>query len=175
MYGKRDFIPVGGRAPGEDATESETEEPGAPTPPRPPRGAGTSEPVAWHSMPELLWHEILCDFRVGAVIDLTPGDGPLAGAALHARIPYTGLVFTRRHADELLQRLQSLVLAGATREGDTWYDPRLVESLTASTKPKANAKAKTNATSETKAGTKPKRRTRARLATKPTGAQDGKN
>jgi len=139
MYGKRGLIPVGGRAPGEDATESETEEPGTPTPPRPPRSAGTSELVAWHSMPELFWHEILCDFRVGAVIDLTPGDGPLAGAALHARIPYTGLVFTRRHADELLRRLQSLVIAGATLEGDTWYNPRLVESLTA-LHPKADEK-----------------------------------
>ena len=117
MYGKRGLIPVGGRAPGEDATESETEEPGTPTPPHPPPSAGTSEPVAWHSMPELFWHEILCDFRVGAVIDLTPGDGPLAGAALHARIPYTGLVFARRHADELLRRLQSLVIAGRPLKG----------------------------------------------------------
>ena len=142
MYAKSGFGPVGGKAPGKDNIESEAEEPGAPTPPPPPRNAGTSEPVAWHSMPELVWQEILFDFKVGAVIDLTPADGLLAQAALQARIPYTGLVFTRRHADELLQRLQSLVLAGATREGDTWYDPRLVESLTASTKPKANEKAK---------------------------------
>ena len=90
-------------------------------------------------MPELVWHEILCDFRVGAVIDLTPGDGPLAGGALHARIPYTGLVFTRRHADELMRRLQSLVIARATLERDTWYNPRLVESLTA-LRPKTDEK-----------------------------------
>jgi hypothetical protein len=158
MYGKNGLIPVGGKVPGEDDIESDTEEPGTPTPPPPPRNAGTSEPVAWHSMPELFGQEILFDFKVGAVIDLTLADGQLAQAALQARIPYTGLVFTRRHADELLQRLQSFVLAGATREGDTWYDPRLVESLTASTKPKANEKAKTNATSETNAGTKPRRK-----------------
>ena len=90
-------------------------------------------------MPELFWQEILFDFKVGAVIDLTLADGLLAQAALQARIPYTGLVFTRRHTDDLLQRLQSLVLAGATREGDTWYDPRLVESLT-TLKPKADEK-----------------------------------
>ena len=120
-------------------------------------------------MPELFWQEILFDSKVGAVIDLTLSDGLLAQAALHSRIPYTGLVFTRRHADELLQRLQSFVLAGATREGDTWYDPRLVESLTAWTKPKANEKAQTNATSETNAGTKPQRKKRARPATKPLG------
>ena len=76
--------------------------------------------------------EILFDFKVGAVIDPSPADGMLAMGALRARIPYTGLVFTRRHADELLHRLQSLVIAGATREGDTWYDPHLVESLTTS-------------------------------------------
>ena len=120
-------------------------------------------------MPERFWQDILFDFKVGAVIDLTPADGQLARAALQARIPYTGLVFTRRHADELLQRLQSFVLARATREGGTWYDPRLVESLTASTKPKANEKAQTNATSETNAGTKPQRKKRARPATKPSG------
>ena len=60
----------------------------------------------------LFWQETLFDFKIGAVIDLTPVDGLLAQAALHARIPYTGLVFTRRHADELLRRLQSLVIAG---------------------------------------------------------------
>ena len=68
-------------------------------------------------MPEFLWQEILFDFKVGAVIDLTPADNMLAMAALHARIPYNGLAFTRKHADELLQRLQSLVIAGAAHEG----------------------------------------------------------
>ena len=81
-------------------------------------------------MPELLWQEIFFDFKIGADIDLTPADGLLALAVLHARIPYTGLVFTRRHVNELLRRLQSLVITRAAREGDTWYDPRLVESLT---------------------------------------------
>jgi hypothetical protein len=168
IYGKHGLIPVGGKAPGEDDTGNEADGPGRATPPPQARNAGTSEPVAWHSMPELFWQEVLFDFKVGAVIDLTLVDGLLAMAALHARIPYTGLVFTRKHADDLLQRLQSFVLARAAREGGTWYDPRLVEPLTAS-KPKANEKAKTNATSETKAGTKPKRKKRARLATKPSG------
>ena len=45
------------------------------------------------------WQEILFDLEIGAIIDLTPADGLLALAALHARIPYTGLVVTRRHAD----------------------------------------------------------------------------
>ena len=58
-------------------------------------------------MPERLWQEILFDFNAGAVIDLTPADGLLAMAELHARIAYTGLVFTRKHADDLLQRTQS--------------------------------------------------------------------
>ncbi len=57
-------------------------------------------------------------------------------AALHARVSYTGLVLTRKHADKLLRRLQSLVIARATHKGE--YDPRLVETLTIS-KPKAKA------------------------------------
>ena len=108
----------------------------------------------------------------GAVIDLTPADGLLAQAALHASIPYTGLVFTWRHADEFLQRLQYLAIAVATREGDTWYDPRLVESLTAS-KLKANEQAKTNATLETKAGTKPTRKKKRRSLQQSPHAPDG--
>ena len=87
-------------------------------------------------------------------MDLTPADGLLAMAALHARIPYTGLVFTRKHADELLQRLQRLVIAGATHEGDTRHDPQLVEALTTS-KPKPKPKAKTNTIAQTDAETKP--------------------
>ena len=70
-------------------------------------------------MPELCWQEVLFDFKVGAGIDLTPADGLLAMAALHARIPFTGLVFTRKHAEEFLQTLQSLAISGATRTGDT--------------------------------------------------------
>ena len=66
-------------------------------------------------MPEFCWPEILFDFKIGAVIDLTPGDGLLAQAVLHACIPYTGMAFTRRHADELLHRFRSLVIA--------WGDP----------------------------------------------------
>ena len=105
-------------------------------------------------MPQFCWQEVLFDFKVGAVVDLTPVDGLLAMAALHTRIPYTGLVLTPKHADELLQRLQSSLIAGATREGDPWYDPHLVEALT---KPKAKAKA--DATARTVAGHgRPKRK-----------------
>ena len=58
-----------------------------------------------------------------------------------------------------------MVIARATHEGDTWYDPHLVESLTTS-KPKAKEKAKTNATAETDAETKPKPKKKASPATK---------
>jgi hypothetical protein len=108
-------------------------------------------------MPQLVWQEVLFDFKVGAVVDLTPADGLLAQAALHTRIPYTGLVFTPKRADELLQRLQCWLIAGATREGDPWYDPHLVEAIT---KPKAKAKAdataRTVAETRSKAKAKPK-------------------
>ena len=132
MYGKNGIIPIGGRGPGGD-DESDTE-----AAPPVPRTAGTCEPVTWHSMPQLFWQEILFDFQVGAVIDLTPADGALAMAAVHLRIPCTGLTWSKRHSDELLIRLESLVVAGATREGDPWYEPRLVDALMSSlSKPNA--------------------------------------
>ena len=113
MYGKDGILPVGGKVAGEDEDSDAAEDKAPPAP----RNAGTSEPVAWHSMPQLFWQEILFDFKVGAVIDLTPADGTLAMTALHARIPYTGLTFTPKHATELLGRLQSLVLAAEPPRG----------------------------------------------------------
>ena len=138
MFGRFGLLPVGGRAPGDEEPASDPEEPGkAP----PPRNATTREPVAWHALPVLFWQEILFDFKVGAVIDLTPSDGMLALAALQARVPYAGLVFSKKHADTLLDRLMSQVMAGATREGDAWYEPQLVEAITKTTpKPKSGAK-----------------------------------
>ena len=150
MYGKNGIIPVGGRAPGDD-DESDTE-----AAPAAPRTAGTCEPVTWHSMPQLFWQEILFDFQVGAVIDLTPADGALAMAAVHLRIPYTGLTWSKRHSDELLIRLESLVVAGATREGDPWYEPRLVEALmTSPSKPNTTPGAGTSPEPTAKAKAKP--------------------
>ena len=116
-------------------------------------------------MPQLFWHAFLFDFKVGAVIDLTPADGLLAMAASHTRIPSTGLVFTPKHADELLQRLQSSLIARATREGDPWYDPHLVEAIT---KPKAKAKA--DATARTVAETRSKAKAKPKVAQAQGGA-----
>jgi hypothetical protein len=48
------------------------------------------------------------------LVELAEGYGPLRLMELTC-MAYTGLVFTRRHADELLHRLQSLVIA--------WGDP----------------------------------------------------
>ena len=162
--------------PGKDDFKSETEEPGTPTPPPPPRNAGTIEPIAWHCVPKLCWQEILFDFKIGAVIDLTPADGLLAQAALHARIPYTSLGFTRRHADELLHKLQSLVIARATCEGGTWYDPRPVESL-ATSKPKRKKTPKQTPLRRHMPGRRPKQRKNQGMQPSPhareKGIQDG--
>jgi len=130
-------------------------------PPRRPRLAMPEQASQSHGIPcrSFFWQEVLFDFKVGAVIDLTPADGLLAQAALHTRIPYTGLVFTPKHADELLHRLRSWLIAGATREGDPWYDPHLVEAIT---KPKAKAKA--DATARTVAETRSKAKAKPKVA-----------
>ena len=56
-------------------------------------------------------------------------------------------------------------LQGRPLNGGTWYNPRLVESLTA-LHPKADEKAQRIATLETDARTKPERKKKARPATK---------
>ena len=63
--------------------------------------------MAFHAA-AFLGKKVVLDFKVRAVVDLTPADGLLAQAALHTRIPYTGLVFTPKHADELLQKASVL-------------------------------------------------------------------
>ena len=76
------------------------------------------EPVFYHSMSQHLWAELLYDFGVGAVIDLTAGDGAVAMAALRAGCPYTGVTLTDPHTTELRKYLHKTAFQVAVTEGD---------------------------------------------------------
>ena len=69
------------------------------------------------------------DFAAGAVIDLTPGDGVVAMAALRAGCPYTGVTLTDAHATELRKYLHKTAFQAAVTEGDELYDADLVLSF----------------------------------------------
>ena len=114
------MIPVGGRATGADDDDDD---------PPARRTDATVEPVFFHSMSPHLWSELLYDFEVGAVIDLTAGDGAVAMAALRAGCAYTGVTLTDAHAVELRKHLHKTAFQAAATEGDELYDADLVLSL----------------------------------------------
>jgi len=98
-------------------------------PPARARKDPTVEPVFFHSMSPHLWSELLYDFVVGAVIDLTAGDGAAALAALRAGLAYTGVTLSAAHSTELRKYLYTAALQAAATEGDPLYDVDLVLSL----------------------------------------------
>ena len=98
-------------------------------PPAQARKDSTVEPVLFHSMSPHLWSELLYDFEVGAVIDLTAGDGAAALAALRAGLAYTGVTLSAAHSTELRKYLYMAALQAAATEGDPLYDMDLVLSL----------------------------------------------
>jgi hypothetical protein len=76
-----------------------------------------------------LWGEILYDFQVGAVIDLTAGDGVVAMASLRVGCPYVGVTLTDTHATELRKHVHNTAFQAAATEGDDMYDADLVLAL----------------------------------------------
>ena len=115
------MIPVGGRAAGVDPDDDDE------APVR--RTDATVEPVFFHTVSSSLWSEILYDFEVGAVIDLTAGDGAVAMAAIRAGCPYAGVALTDAHVTELRKHLHKTAFQAAATEGDELYDADLVLSL----------------------------------------------
>jgi len=120
------LIPVGGRVSSSgNSFKCDDED----EPPAQARKDSTVEPVLFHSMSPHLWSELLYDFEVGAVIDLTAGDGAAALAALRAGLAYTGVTLSAAHSTELPRYLYTAALQAAATEGDPLYDVDLVLSL----------------------------------------------
>ena len=115
------MIAVGGRAAGGDDDDDDE--------PTVRRTDATVEPVFFHTVSPHLWTEVLYDLEVGAVIDLTAGDGAVAMAALRAGCPYVGVTLTDAHATELRKHLYKTAFQAAATEGDTLYDADLVLAL----------------------------------------------
>ena len=85
----------------------------------------TVEPVFWHGRPGVVWAEILHSYRLGAVVDLTVGDGQLALQCARQRIPYFGFCLTAVHATKLCEHLIEEIMNGMLQESDPMFDPKL--------------------------------------------------
>ncbi len=117
-------------ADGEGVTEPHfTEEGGKTTP--------CSEPVFFHAAPLVFHEEMLHDYNLAALVDLTPGDGMRALAAIKSRIPYVGVAFGEAHREGLFAWLRRNVLACFQREGDALYRAEFAQLVAGTPTPSA--------------------------------------
>ena len=91
----------------------------------------TVEPVFFHAMPVAFYEELIHAYSLGAVINIGVGDGALALACLRSRIPYTGFCLTQEHKERVTTRLEELLVQGALRHGDKFFESALVKALAA--------------------------------------------
>ena len=89
------------------------------------RSEGTSEPAFYHSYPAQFYSELIRAFPCYAVIDLTPGEGALAQAALEHNVVYLGLPFNPDHEKMLMTHLDALLLKSLLQEEHPMYSPEL--------------------------------------------------
>ena len=64
-------------------------------------------------------------FPCYAIIDLTPGEGALAQAAIEHNVVYLGLPFNPDHEKMLMTRLDALLLKSLLQEEHPMYSPEL--------------------------------------------------
>ena len=114
VYGDANLIPVGGLQPGQDEIEVK--------PTHRTKDSVELEPVFYHSLPEAFYVEVLQAFPIGAVIDLTAGEGCLARAAYQCNIPYAGMTFNEAHEAGIRTRLEGRILGHMVQEGHRLYD-----------------------------------------------------
>ena len=94
LYGKKHLIAVGSKTEGADDQ----------TPYADRRNNG-KEPVCFHSPPEEFYAELIHDFYVKLILDLTPSDGKMAVSAIKSRVGYVGVCYNPEHQSLLEERL----------------------------------------------------------------------
>ena len=70
------------------------------------------------------YDNLLHDYFIKSVVDLTPGPGELAIAAMARGLGYVGLCMTEGHRDGLMKLFSEFVLEGMQSESSTFFQPR---------------------------------------------------
>ena len=83
----------------------------------------------YHSLPETFYLEVLQASPIGAVIDLTAGEGCLARAAYQLNISYAGVTFNEAHEAGIRTRLEGHCLGDMVQEGHRLYDANFHAAL----------------------------------------------
>ena len=106
LYGKKNFIPVGGK--------TETDDKGSDMN----RLANKPDSVCYHSMPGALLDELMQQFWTKLVIDLAAGDGRFGSEALKNRVGYLGITFAPEHSALPEQRMFHTQKDGETEKAN---------------------------------------------------------
>ena len=102
----------------DDTMEDQTGKPSHIVPVR--RTDDTKELAFFHAFPSIRWDEVIHDYQLGAILDITVGDGSLALTTVRNQITYTGFALTDEHKDMVMARLLDLLCAGTLKVGDKW-------------------------------------------------------
>ena len=70
--------------------------------------------------------ELLYDFNVGYLLDLSVGDGKTCMAAIRNRIGLIGVAFNEHHQERLYEHLETQVFREMQVPDSTLYEPGLV-------------------------------------------------
>ncbi len=103
------------------------------------------EPFCYNSKPVKLHEEMLHNFSLKGLYDLSPCDGKAAEACLEARKSYVGICLSDEHKAALFNRLVDRVVEAFGNEASNLYDPaicrkRPADILEAATPPTKAAK-----------------------------------
>ncbi|CAK0842067.1 unnamed protein product [Prorocentrum cordatum] len=115
IYTKKNRIPVGGKAAGLDAPEK--------------RSDTDIEPVFGCTFPVLFYLEVLRRFFGRTVVDLAPGPGNFAEAALRRRTGLFGIAMSQKHAPGIEGRLKLVALAMARDPESLLYNAKSAEAM----------------------------------------------
>jgi hypothetical protein len=123
IYGPR-RVRVGGPDPDAESDGGDSDEDEA-------RTDETVEPVFWRNIPRKLIDELMFDFSVCGMLDLTMESGEKALTAIENGIIYTGVCMTDVHLEMVQGRIEKEIWAMFKKEGHPKYQPSLAKILKA--------------------------------------------
>ena len=94
-----------------------------------PRADSDIEPLFFSTLPRAFYQSIITGYSVKVVLDMTPGAGRMAEAALlarcgHQKVAYFGLCMSEQHMNGLRERLEMFVLGEMKRKESPLWMPR---------------------------------------------------
>ena len=152
LFGKKNLIRVGDKT---EAAEPAGVAAG--------RSDESMEPVLWHPMPLNFYLQMIDDFYVNRVFDLSALDGLFGWACLEKHVGYVGICFTKFHAEALQEHYISKLKVAMADAASTLYNPSYALAIGAIKKGEDDATG----------GKKPRGKKDPKAGGKPAGSAEG--